>query len=104
MAYEFLSDVLGRGGAEALEKALAEFAGRAGSDAELEAAVDLVCRVIADDTARLTAVGDQRKAEAELQKAKMRGLEREVAEVRWQADMAVGFALGEILQPGPPPL
>lgn len=71
MDHEFLSDVLGRGGAEALEKALAEFAGRAGSDEELEAAVDLVCRVIADDTARLTALGDQRKAE--LQKAKVRG-------------------------------
>ncbi len=58
MDYEFLSQILERGGTEAVQAALEDFAGRA-SEEKLKAAVDLACQVIADDTARIKARGDR---------------------------------------------
>ncbi|MGW0828331.1 hypothetical protein [Streptomyces sp. NPDC002845] len=93
MDYEFWSQILERGGVEAVKAALEDFADRASED-ELDAAVDLACTVIADDTARITARGDRDKAEADRLAAK-------TAELEWQIDMQVGFTIGELLDPPP---
>ncbi|MFJ3804700.1 hypothetical protein ACIPSJ_51665 [Streptomyces sp. NPDC090088] len=76
MDYEFFSQVLKHGGVEAVETALEDFAGRACGD-ELDAAVDVACRVIADDTARIKARGERDKAVANR-------LAAEAAELEWQ--------------------
>lgn len=100
MDYEFLNQILDRGGVEAVQAALKDFAGRA-SDEELEAAVELACKAIADDTARVRARGDRDKAEADQLAAQAAGLKREVAELEWQLNMQLGFTLGEQLDPPP---
>ncbi|MEU0823181.1 hypothetical protein [Streptomyces mirabilis] len=90
MEYELLSEIRGRGGVEAVTSALEGFAGRA-SEEELDAAVDVACRVIADDTARIEAHADQ-------QKARTLALEQETADVQWQIDMLAGFTIEELLE------
>ncbi|MEV0319894.1 hypothetical protein ACIBKX_17350 [Streptomyces sp. NPDC050658] len=64
MDYEFWNDIHERGGIPAVKNALAELAER-GSPEDVDAAMDLACRVIADDTARIQARAD--RAEARLQ-------------------------------------
>lgn len=93
MDYEFLSQILERGGVEAVQAALEDFASGA-SEEELDAAVDLACKVIADDTARIQARGDRDKAETDR-------LAKEAAEVEWQVNMLLGFTIGELLDPHP---
>jgi hypothetical protein len=100
MDYEFLSQILERGGAEAVQAALEDFAGRASED-KLNAAVDLACKVIADDTARIRARGDRHKAETDGLAAQVAELEQQAAELEWQLNMQLGFALGELLDPPP---
>jgi hypothetical protein len=95
---ELLSQILERGGVEAVQAALEDFAGRV-SDDELDATVDAACKVIADDTARIRARGDRYKAEAARLAAQTAGLEQQAAELEWQLNMRLGFALGELFDP-----
>ncbi|MGQ4390536.1 hypothetical protein [Streptomyces sp. SAS_270] len=89
MDHEILSEDFERGGVEAVTAALEDFAGRA-TGAELDAAVDLTCKLIADDTARIKARGDQDLAEVNQLKA-------QVTDLEWQINMLLGFAVGEFL-------
>jgi hypothetical protein len=76
-----------------VENALEELVGRASAE-DLDAAVDVACRVIADDTARIAAHADQ-------QKARTLALEQEAADLQWQISMLLGFTVGELLEPPP---
>ncbi|KOU54209.1 hypothetical protein [Streptomyces sp. WM6378] len=78
-----MSEILARGGVAAVESALEGFAGQASED-ELEEAVDLACRVISDDTARIGAHADQ-------QGARVRELEQQI-------DMLLDTTIREILE------
>ncbi|MFI9176091.1 hypothetical protein [Streptomyces lincolnensis] len=91
MDYEAWSEILERSGVDAVQAALEDLAGRVRPD-ELAAAVDLACKVIADDTARITARGDQTKSEADR-------LHKEVGDLEWQVDMLIGFTIGELSDP-----
>lgn len=76
-----------------MQATLEDFSGRASED-ELDAAVDLACRVIADDTARI-------KAEADQVAGQVAGLEQQAADVGWQISMLLDFTLGQLLDPPP---
>lgn len=78
MDYEFWNDIHHRGGIPAVKSALEELAER-GSAEDVDAAMDLACRVIADDTARLQARADQAEA-------RLRMLTDEAREVGRQVD------------------
>ncbi|MGW6057674.1 hypothetical protein [Streptomyces sp. NPDC055189] len=78
MDYEFWNDIHRRGGISAVKSALEELSERASAE-DVNAAMDLACQVIADDTARLQARADQ--AEARLQ-----ALTDEAREVGRQVD------------------
>ncbi|MDG4861937.1 hypothetical protein P8605_27730 [Streptomyces sp. T-3] len=79
MDYEFWSEVHARGGLPAVESALKELATRAGPE-EVDAAVDVVCRVIEDGTARINALADQHEAKAQELERQVRELEQHVSE------------------------
>ncbi|WP_314416211.1 hypothetical protein [Streptomyces sp. DSM 40484] len=89
MDHDFLSQVFERGGVEAVTAALEDFASRA-THAGLDAAVDLTCQVIAEDTARTRARGDQAAA-------LVKELAAQAADLEWQINMLVGFTAGEFL-------
>ena len=78
MDYEFWNDIHHRGGIPAVKSALEELAER-GSPEDVNAAMDLACQVIADDTARLQARADQAEA-------RLRTLTDEAREVGRQVD------------------
>ncbi|MGW5861530.1 hypothetical protein ACWFRJ_05060 [Streptomyces sp. NPDC055239] len=82
MDYEFWNDIHHRGGIPAVKSALEELAER-GSAEDVEAAMDLACQVIADDTARLQARADQAEA-------RLRMLTDEAREVGRQVDAHAG--------------
>lgn len=84
MEYQVLSESLGRGGVEAVKSALEEFAGRA-SVKDLDAAVDMACRVIADDTARIEAHADRYAAQLH-----RRGASRTTARRSFERLWAIG--------------
>lgn len=66
--------------------------------AELDAATELACQVIADDTARIAAHAERQKALVDEYEARVRMLEQEAAELGWQVVMVLGFTVGEIPQ------
>ncbi|MFE5614327.1 hypothetical protein [Streptomyces sp. NPDC056470] len=74
---ETLQEIYARGGADAVKRALEDFAAVAG-DEELDAAVELACAVIAAETARITAVADQREARIAELEAEARALQEEI--------------------------
>lgn len=78
MDYEFWNDIHHRGGIPAVKSALEELAER-GSAEDVDAAMELACQVIADDTARLQARADQAEA-------RLRMLTDEAREVGRQVD------------------
>ncbi|MEV8313657.1 hypothetical protein AB0Q95_05740 [Streptomyces sp. NPDC059900] len=78
MDYEFWNDIHQRGGIPAVKSALEELAERSSAQ-DVDAAMDLACQVIADDTARLQARADQAEA-------RLRMLTDEAREVGRQVD------------------
>ncbi|MFF9915407.1 hypothetical protein [Streptomyces sp. NPDC013457] len=74
---ETLQQIYARGGSDAVKRALEEYAAVAG-DEELDAAVELACEVIAAETARITAVADQREARIAELEAQARALQVEI--------------------------
>ncbi|MEU7038512.1 hypothetical protein ABZ958_33265 [Streptomyces sp. NPDC046237] len=74
---EMLQQIYARGGSEAVKRALEDFALVAG-DEELDAAVDQACAVIAAETARITAVADQREARIAELEVQARALQEEI--------------------------
>ncbi|MGW7086920.1 hypothetical protein [Streptomyces sp. BA2] len=77
MDYEFWNDIHTRGGIPAVKNALEELAER-GSPEDVDAAMDLACRVIEDDTARLQARADQAEARLRMLTDEAREVERQV--------------------------
>lgn len=77
MDYEFWNDIHTRGGIPAVKSALEELAER-GSPEDVDAAMDLACQVIADDTARLQARADQAEARLRMLTNEAREVERQV--------------------------
>ncbi|MFI5972179.1 hypothetical protein [Streptomyces sp. NPDC051452] len=61
MDYDFWSQIFERGGVDAVQAALGDFAPCASED-ELDAAVDLACQVVDDDTDRVIARVDRIRA------------------------------------------
>ncbi|MFB7368971.1 hypothetical protein ACFC0D_03905 [Streptomyces sp. NPDC056222] len=78
--YDALQRIFARGGSDAVKRALEDFA-RTADDAQLNAAVDRACAVIAADTARITAVADQREAGIAELEAQARALQQEIDEL-----------------------
>ncbi|MFF5933436.1 hypothetical protein [Streptomyces sp. NPDC012508] len=74
---EMLQQIYARGGSEAVKRALEDFALVAG-DEDLDAAVDQACAVIAAETARITAVADQREARIAELEVQARALQEEI--------------------------
>ncbi|MEU6948668.1 hypothetical protein ABZ957_26090 [Streptomyces sp. NPDC046316] len=74
---ETLQQIYARGGSEAVKRALEDFALVAG-DEELDAAVDQACAVIAAETARITAVADQREARIAELEVQARAVQEEI--------------------------
>ncbi|MFE7951258.1 hypothetical protein [Streptomyces sp. NPDC057426] len=74
---ETLQQIYARGGSDAVKRALEDFAVVA-ADEELDAAVELACSVIAAETARITAVADQREARIAALEAQARALQEEI--------------------------
>ncbi|WP_367038743.1 hypothetical protein [Streptomyces sp. Je 1-332] len=77
MDYEFWNDIHSRGGIPAVKNALEELAER-GSPEDVDSAMDLACRVIEDDTARLQARADQAEARLRMLTDEAREVERQV--------------------------
>ncbi|WP_329112317.1 hypothetical protein [Streptomyces sp. NBC_01353] len=78
--HDVLQQIFTRGGSDAVKRALDDFARTAG-DEQLNAAVDQACAVIAADTARITAVADQREAGIAELEAQARALQKELDEL-----------------------
>ncbi|MFG2772897.1 hypothetical protein [Streptomyces sp. NPDC048350] len=74
---ETLQQIYARGGSEGVKRALEDFALVAG-DEELDAAVDQACAVIAAETARITAVADQREARIAELEVQARAVQEEI--------------------------
>ncbi|MEU6986513.1 hypothetical protein ABZ946_24290 [Streptomyces sp. NPDC046324] len=74
---EMLQQIYARGGSDAVKRALEEFALVAGNE-ELDAAVDQACAVIAAETARISAVADQREARIAELEVQARALQEEI--------------------------
>ncbi|MFG2653328.1 hypothetical protein [Streptomyces sp. NPDC048436] len=87
MDYEFWNDIHHRGGIPAVKSALEELAER-GSPEDVDAAMDLACQVIADDTARIQARADQAEA-------RLRMLSDEAREVGRQVDAHAAAAVDQ---------
>lgn len=77
MDYEFWNDIHTRGGIPAVKGALEELAER-GSAEDVDAAMELACQVIADDTSRLQARADQAEARLRMLTDEAREVERQV--------------------------
>lgn len=77
MDYEFWNEIHARGGIPAVKSALGELAER-GSPEDVDAAMDLACQVIADDTARIQARADQAEARLQMLTDEAREVERQV--------------------------
>ncbi|MEU7113044.1 hypothetical protein [Streptomyces sp. NPDC046182] len=74
---EMLQQIYARGGPEAVKRALEDFA-LVADDEELDAAVDQACAVIAAETARITAVADQREARIAELEVQARAVQEEI--------------------------
>ncbi|MEU7011910.1 hypothetical protein [Streptomyces sp. NPDC046332] len=72
-----LQQIYARGGPEAVKRALEDFA-LVADDEELDAAVDRACAVIAAETARITAVADQREARIAELEVQARAVQEEI--------------------------
>lgn len=94
MDYEFWNDIHTRGGIPAVKGALEELAER-GSAEEVDAAMDLACQVIADDTARLQARADQAEARLRMLTDEAREVERQVDAHTAAEEPAAGRGGGE---------
>jgi hypothetical protein len=93
MDYEFWNDIHHRGGIPAVKSALEELAGR-GSAEEVDAAMDLACQVIADDTARIQTRADQAEARLRMLTDEAREVGRQVDEHAAAAEGSAGPAAG----------